>query len=63
MLAGSIRGGAQALYELCPRSSLMSIVPGVVSLDQAMQNAHAFFYDAAVRAYRLWAPDGTRPHC
>lgn len=63
VLAGSIRGGAQALYELCPRSSLMSIVPGVVSLDQAMQNAHAFFYDAAVRAFRLWAPDGTRPRC
>lgn len=54
VLTGSIRGGAQALYDLCPRSSLLSIVPGVVTLDQAMQRAPEFFYDAAVRAFRLW---------
>ena len=54
VLAGSIRGGAQALYDLCPRSSLLSIVPGVVTLEQAMYRAPEYFYDAAVRALRLW---------
>ncbi len=54
VLAGSIRGGAQALYNLCPRSSLLSIVPGVVTLEQAMHRAPEYFYDAAVRALRLW---------
>ena len=54
VLAGSIRGGAQALYNLCPRSSLLSIVPGVVTLEQAMHRAPEYFYDAAVRAFRLW---------
>ena len=54
VLAGSIRGGAQALYDLCPRSSLLSIVPGVVTLEQAMHRAPEYFFDAAVRAFRLW---------
>lgn len=54
VLAGSIRGGAQALYDLCPHSSLLSIVPGVVTLEQAMHRAPEYFFDAAVRAFRLW---------
>lgn len=53
VLAGSVLGGEEALYELCPRSAVLSIVPGVVSLQQAMDNAQEYFYRAALAAFRL----------
>lgn len=52
VLAGSVQG-EEALYALCPDSAVLSIVPGVVTLKQAMDSAQEYFCRAAAAAFRL----------
>ena len=51
-LVGGIGEGAQALYDVA-ESSIMSIIPAPMDLEQAMQNAPMLFADAAERMFRM----------
>ncbi len=51
-LSGSLDEGAQLLYAH-GINSLMTTVSRPMTLDEAMQNASALYYDAAVRLFRL----------
>ena len=51
-LSGSLGEGAERLYGY-GISSLMTTVSRPMTLDEAMQNAAALYYDAAVRLFRL----------
>lgn len=51
-LSGSLGEGAERLYDY-GISSLMTTVSRPMTLDEAMQNAAALYYDAAVRLFRL----------
>ena len=51
-LSGSLDEGAQLLYAH-GINSLMTTVSRPMTLDEAMQNASALYYDAAMRLFRL----------
>ena len=51
-LSGSLGEGAELLYEQ-GINTLMTTVCRPMTLDEAMQNAAALYYDAAVRLFRL----------
>ena len=56
-LVGGIGEGAQALYDVA-KSSIMSIIPAPMDLEQAMQNAPKLVADAAERRFRMLRSGG-----
>lgn len=51
VLAGSVGDGAEALYDIAG-SSVQTVVPGPVTLEDAIQNAHQYATEAADRLFR-----------
>ena len=51
VLAGGIAEGAEELFDLC-ECAIQTIVPGPMSLEEAMRNAPALYFSAAERLFR-----------